>query len=118
MDTATPQLHGTKAVLPYSEHPKYCWCPGEGGMGSGGRFLLPTELRSERQMSHTRVEMALLTLTQSLFSFHSLSQEETPQQLFFSLPPEDKKATPNCFQASVLWILQFTLREEAVELQE
>lgn len=65
----------------------------------------PTDLRSERQLSHTCVEMALLTLTQSLFLFHSLSQEETLQQLFFSLLPEDKKVTPNCFQASVLWIL-------------
>lgn len=60
---------------------------------------------SPRQLPHKCVDTALLSSTQSLFLLHILSQEETLQQLYFSLPPEDTKMTPNCFQASVLVIL-------------
>lgn len=117
MGSATPQLHGTKeevALCCIQNIPNIVcvqrrveWDVGADSCCLEGQSSSdqPTELRSERQLPHTCVDTALLTLTQSLFLFHSLSQEETLQQLFFSLLPEDKKATPNCFQASVLWIL-------------
>lgn len=98
--------------LPCLGHPEYCWCPGGWHLGADSEYLggqcssdHPAEPMSPRQLPHKCVDTALLSSTQSLFLLHILSQEETLQQLYFSLPPEDTKMTPNCFQASVLVIL-------------